>query len=174
MKVKSRVMSAFLASTACLLPACSSKDGPTDSKAAASMVARDDLKALEGRWAEIYSESVGAAAPEEDVKGLFMRIDKAGQVTYEYQRKRDPAVQPPPRMRSTWKWDFTTSPKSFDIITKETVELGGMKQEFILNTHGIFKLEGDRLTLCQDNERPKEFKTVAGSPVILSIWERVK
>ncbi len=44
--------------------------------------------------------------------------------------------------------------------------------------HGIYKIEGDRLTICEnvfeDGRRPKEFSAEKGEPYLLDVYRRVK
>jgi RNA polymerase sigma factor (sigma-70 family) len=73
---------------------------------------------------------------------------------------------------SKYKLDPTAKPKAIDIV----YNIPGGGEEI---TRGIYKLEGDKLTLCAKHragpdERPTEFESKEGSGMMLMVLKRVK
>lgn len=71
--------------------------------------------------------------------------------------KEDPA---------TYKLDNSKTPHEIDLTGKETTGPKGKEKEKEEKMYGIYKLEGEKLTLCiamsdKAADRPKEFKTSA-------------
>ena len=69
---------------------------------------------------------------------------------------------------SPYKIDPSKNPKTIDF----TIKAGDTEGV----SRGIYKLEGDTLTLCRtvgDIERPKEFKTTAEAGFLV-VWKRAK
>jgi uncharacterized protein (TIGR03067 family) len=74
---------------------------------------------------------------------------------------------------ATFKTDTSKTPHHIDITSKKTrFNEKGEKEEKEETMHGIFKLEGDVLTICgtesgKPEDRPKEFKTSKDSKAMI-------
>jgi uncharacterized protein (TIGR03067 family) len=121
---------------------------------------RTDAEKLEGAWQATSVETDGKKAPADFAARIQMRFDKGFlMVKGLFGDNREVACQ--------LKLDSDKKPKTIDYTglgTKQTVL-------------GIYELDGDTLKLCivtRERERPKEFKTEAGSNLTLLELKRVK
>ena len=124
--------------------------------------AKRDREALQGTWEAVEVIMDGEPAPEEvrkELKVIFdggtMKLTGPGGIGK--------------RMYDI-KLDAGTSPKSLDMMPQE----GPFKGKA---APGIYELRGDTLKLCLPNkgtDRPKEFKSTAGSRFGLFIMKRSK
>ena len=103
--------------------------------------AREDLKLLQGVWHGVSLESGGKTAPADFVqKGRY--VFKGNTVTiFEGDKKLG---------RGKVVLDTSSSPKAIDLIALDGPDKGK-------TTVGIYKIEGDTLTLCIGGKRPTEF-----------------
>lgn len=115
-----------------------------------------DAVNIEGTWV-VESATVDGNA-EDDIKGDRMTF-KNGTVTVKTKQKDE---------KGTFKLDPSRKPKAID-ITEE-----GKDKSY----SGIYKLEGDRLTICvpdrADNPRPTEFSAKEGTRQMVLELKRVK
>lgn len=124
---------------------------------------RKELKALQGTWKTVGLEAGGKPFPKEAVIDFTFiigadgkSIGKMGKVEYQANIRVEP----------------TKDPKTID-NSHETGASKGKKQ------FGIYKLEGDRFTVCMtppgaaESDRPKNFDT-KDTRNVLFIFERVK
>ncbi len=120
---------------------------------------KDDLAALQGGWAMALAFINGEELPADQVKSGSLLIDGD-----EYNPKLGASVEP-----STIKVDGSKNPRSIDF----TYTTGFQKGK---TTKGIFKLEGDNLTICRglapEKDRPAEFAAPNGSGLLLVVWKK--
>jgi uncharacterized protein (TIGR03067 family) len=135
--------------------------------------AEKDAKKLEGTWKEVSREYQGEAQPKRfiDKSKLIFKAD--GKLTMIDGFK----------VERTFKLDPSQSPPSIDIIETFTKPAKpGEKPETVeFKTAGIYKLDGDKLTICyarpdgpKAGQRPKEFRAGPKSRLFLSVYEREK
>jgi len=117
--------------------------------------AKKELDKLQGEWTMVSMETRGTKAPDEVVKNFTLTI-KGDQWTVTGGNK------------ATFKIDPSKNPKAIHL----TFKAGDTE----VVSRGIYKLDGDTLTLCRtqgDRERPKEFKTTAEAGGLV-VWKRAK
>src|SRR5262245_4313046 len=125
--------------------------------------AKDDLKALQGKWKLVGGERDGTAIPKDNVPPGTVTFEKDGRVT---------ASLPDYEAEGTVKLDPAKKPKTIDLTHDKGPDKD--KKQF-----GIYKLEGDKLTACvsppgkPEKERPTGF-TTKDSDHVLFIFERAK
>jgi RNA polymerase sigma factor (sigma-70 family) len=135
------------------------RQAPADEPpAAAKGEAPKDGEKIVGTWAYASVEVGGRKVPEEDLKEARMVFDAEGKFT---------ANPKGHEMAGTYELDPTKKPR--EITTKNGEG----------RTHlGIYKLDGDSLTICMSEEagaeRPTEFATKEGSKVVLVVLKREK
>ncbi|HKB35221.1 MAG TPA: TIGR03067 domain-containing protein, partial [Gemmataceae bacterium] len=92
--------------------------------------------------------------------------NRPSEVAYQSDRK--------PKLDTYWL-DPAKKPPTFTM----TVSMGGFLSRSIVTVYGIYKSDGNQLTICYSTEwteksRPTEFKTKQGSERVLLIYEREK
>jgi RNA polymerase sigma factor (sigma-70 family) len=118
---------------------------------------------LEGSWKATSFEQDGRALPEEKVKEIEATFGGDG---YRFTS----GLRAAGSLTGTFIWDPDAKPKSLDLVPKEGVFKG---ESF----KGIYKVEGDSLTLClvwPTKERPKEFVSPPNSTAVLAVFKRQK
>jgi RNA polymerase sigma-70 factor (ECF subfamily) len=118
-------------------------------------VSKEERKFL-GTWAVQSCEVGGQKVPEEKFKKTRFTFAPKGKWTRKGDREEE----------GTYKLDHSKKPKAITITTDQRgTELG------------IYKLDGDTLTICIEasgNKRPTEFATKEGTRVNLIVFKRVK
>ena len=121
--------------------------------------AKKELEKLQGEWTMVSREMGGQKTREEVLKQFRLTIT-GDEWLVMYQGKEN--------LRTKLRIDPTKDPKVLDMIRKD-----GNDEDVSL---GIYKLEGDTLTLCRmmqsgDIARPREFKTTREGEVVV-VWRR--
>ncbi len=120
----------------------------------------DDLKSMQGKWRVESAEAEGKAVVSPELTDLVVTI--TGE-TYEVSTKD--GID-----RGSLKVDEGQKPKAIDATHTEGPESGKMIK-------GIYELKGDTLRVCYavtGGERPTEFATRQGSPVLMITYRREK
>jgi uncharacterized protein (TIGR03067 family) len=124
---------------------------------------RKELEALQGKWKTVAGEAAGNPFQPEAIPDFSMVIGADGKST---------GRTPQGEFGFTITVDPGKSPRTID-NRHETGESKGKMQ------YGIYKREGDRLTVCvtprgsPEADRPKEFATRETTNVVF-VFERVK
>jgi uncharacterized protein (TIGR03067 family) len=113
-------------------------------------------RALEGDWEVVSAEEDGAAVKKPDLKSLTILGRRA-----EFVFRLGAA-------RALITLDPTIDPRLFDVFS--------LSESYAFGGHGIYKLDGDRLTICwsASADRPKTFATHAGDDTRLYVLKRDK
>jgi uncharacterized protein (TIGR03067 family) len=122
-----------------------------------------ELKTLEGKWKAVAMEVMGKPFPKDMIPAFTIVVGADGKST---------GKMPEEEWRFTITVDPKKSPKTIE-IAHETGDQKGKKQ------YGIYKVEGDRWTVCStppgraEADRPKDFPTKDTTNVVF-VFERVK
>jgi uncharacterized protein (TIGR03067 family) len=120
--------------------------------------AKKELDKFQGQWVGVSRE----------VRGKKMPDDAAMQYKLTIQGNRwTVKVGDDPENESEFQIDPSKNVKTIELISKADKKP---------TMHGIYKLEGDTLTLCLTKaslERPKQFKSTNEAGVLV-VWKRVK
>ena len=116
---------------------------------------KEDQEKIQGTWKVESGEFGGAKNPDELLKiQLVFSGEKIVSKSGDAEKKK-----------GTFQLDATPKIKTIDFRTDDQL------------VHGIYKLDGDTLTICLDESgeaRPAEFVSKAGSKVALVVLKRVK
>ncbi len=121
-------------------------------------VKRPDAEAIVGEWKVTSFVEEGEITPPEKYRSMrYVSTDGKGSI------KIDGKVV----AKFTLKLDSSKEPKQIDTELSEEHQIG------------IYKLDGDKLTLCarayiDNGDRPTEFKSVKDSGLMLIEFERIK
>src|SRR5262245_1455740 len=124
---------------------------------------RKELKALEGTWKAVSMEAGGTSLPKDSLPDFRFIVAANGKSTAKTPQSEDQA---------TITVDPKKNPRTIDNL-HESGATKGKKQ------YGIYKLEGDKWTVCMtrpgvaEGDRPKDFKTKDTTNVVF-VFERIK
>jgi uncharacterized protein (TIGR03067 family) len=124
---------------------------------------RNELKALEGKWKTVAVEANGTAFPKDAIPDFAFIIAADGKAT---------GQSPQEEYQATITVDPKKNPKTIDNLHESGAQKG--KKQY-----GIYKLEGDKLTVCMtrpgvaEGDRPKDFGTKDAANVVF-VFERLK
>jgi uncharacterized protein (TIGR03067 family) len=122
-----------------------------------------ELKALQGKWKTVAVEAGGKPLPKDGIPAFTFVVAAGGKAT---------GQTPQGEFRFTMTVDPGKDPKTIENL-HESGEEKGKKQ------YGIYKLEGDKFTVCMtragsaEADRPKGFST-KDTTNVLFVFERVK
>ena len=131
----------------------------TASALAADKAVDGEIAKWQGTWKAVSMEHDGKLTPPEKLKPIKLTVDGA---KYHFQNGDF-------NERGTYKFDPAQEPKALDIVVGEGPDKGKV---YLV----IYKLEGDRLTICLESankNRPKQFTGKAGTGCVLEEWQRV-
>jgi len=117
-----------------------------------------DLDKLQGTWIVVSLEAEGQKLPATAFNGAKIEIKGT----------KFKSLGMGARYEGSLKLDSSTKPKAFDLLFTAGHARGHRNL-------GIYKLDGDRWTICLatgGNERPRKFATAAGSGFTLETLER--
>jgi RNA polymerase sigma factor (sigma-70 family) len=134
------------------------RQAPADKPAAAREDAVKDAEKIVGTWAYMSVETKEEKVPQEEVKKAKMIFAAEGKFT---------AINSKAEKKGTYKLDPAKKPKEITTTNDDG------------KTHrGIYKLDGDTLTICIHQEdgadRPTEFATKRGTKLVLVVLKREK
>jgi uncharacterized protein (TIGR03067 family) len=124
---------------------------------------RKELKALQGKWKAVALEAGGKALPKEAIPDFTFIIGADGKSTGKM-------------AQSEYTATITVNPKKDPKTMDNLHESGAQKGK---KQYGVYKLEGDKLTVCMtrpgvaEGDRPKDFATKDTANVVF-VFERVK
>lgn len=124
---------------------------------------RKELKALQGKWKAVALEAGGMPLPKESVPDFTFIIGADGKST---------GKMPQSEYSATITVNPKKDPKTMDNLHESGAQKG--KKQY-----GVYKLEGDKLTVCMtrpgvaEGDRPKSFAT-KDTANVLFIFERIK
>lgn len=122
---------------------------------------KDDLPSIQGTWTMVSFEVNGEAVPDGQVKmGRLVVLKDIYELTFGGRTRSFTIVLNP-----------EPNPRTFDLTARDGPNTGRLFK-------GIYKVEGDTLTMCRGvteaAERPTEFSTGAESGHSLVVWRRAK
>ena len=122
-----------------------------------------ELKALEGKWKAVGGEAGGAPFPKETVPDLTLVVAAGGKATGRTSQDE---------FRFTMVVHPKQKPKSIENLHESGPDKGKTQ-------YGIYKLQGDKFTVCmtpagsEEGDRPKSFRTKESTDVVF-VFERIK
>lgn len=127
--------------------------------AAGADAGKKDREAMQGDWHCEKFVRDGQAASDDEAQALFRSVKGDAFTVFRFRKKGS---------AGKFTLDAAKSPKQIDFVFE-------VPKAFTMK--GIYKLEGDRLTLCYagpGQERPKAFESKEDSGVSLTVWVKEK
>ena len=121
---------------------------------------KKDLERMQGDWAAESMERDGMKLEPDDAQAYFRTVKGNSYTVHRYSKQVS---------AGTFRLDAMKSPRTIDFMPDFPA-----KGKPIL---GIYRLEGDKLTLCYPapgKERPREFSAKEGRGNTLAVWVREK
>jgi uncharacterized protein (TIGR03067 family) len=122
---------------------------------------KNELEKFQGKWVQVSTTIDGKAMEEDELKNRFV-VFKGEKLILLYKDKE--------RGTSSLKVDPGKSPAQIDTTAEDGPVKGGTLK-------GIYKFDGDTLTLCfvvGSKDRPTEFASNPGSGALLFVHKRAK
>ena len=120
----------------------------------------EEIAKWQGTWKAVSMEHDGKSTPPEKLQPIKLTVEGAN---YHFQNGEFSE-------RGAYKFDPKHVPKTLDIVVGEGPDKGKV---YLV----IYKVEGDRLTICLESankSRPKQFTGKADTGCVLEEWQRVK
>jgi len=126
---------------------------------------------IEGTYTLVKMEAGGVDLLEFEtkMKGKGKEEDRTVKVTADKIIMKDEGKEDP----ATYKLDPSKNPKEIDLVGKK----GPKGQEKEQKMYGIYKVEGDNLSICLSDKaesRPKDFKTSKDDMTMLMVLQKKK
>jgi uncharacterized protein (TIGR03067 family) len=120
---------------------------------------KKDQDAMQGDWHCEKFVRDGQAASDDEAQALFRHVKGDSFATFRFRKKGS---------AGKFTLDASKSPRQIDFV---------FEMPKGLQMKGIYKIEGDKLTLCYagpKGERPAAFESKEESGVTLTVWVREK
>jgi uncharacterized protein (TIGR03067 family) len=126
--------------------------------------AEEDLKLLQGKWSMVAFENEGSKLPNWVIKDNTLTIKGSKWVML----FDSVGIE----WKASFKLDPSASPRTIDYTETATGDVEGRRVK------GIYKIEGDTLTICRargDGKGPRPTR-ISGKDrgVVLMVWKRIK
>jgi uncharacterized protein (TIGR03067 family) len=124
---------------------------------------QQELKALQGTWKAVAMEAGGKPLPKEATPEFTFIIGAEGKSTGKM-------------AQGEYSTTITVDPRKTPRTMDNLHESGGFQGK---KQYGVYKLEGDKLTVCMtapgrmETDRPKDFNT-KDTPHVVFVFERLK
>ena len=119
-----------------------------------------EIAKWQGTWKAVSIEHDGKLTPPEKIQPIKLTVKGAN---YHFQNGEFSE-------RGTYRFDPKHEPKALDIVVGEGPDKGKV---YLV----IYKVEGDRLTICLEGankSRPEQFTGKADTGCVLEEWQRLK
>jgi len=127
---------------------------------ASDEAAKRDIEKWQGAWQAVSMENDGKPMAADQLKKIELNVKGT-----DYHFRNGSFNE-----HGSYKFYAAKNPKELDIVAGDGADKGKV---YLV----IYKVEGDKLTICLDaanNTRPKKFTGQAGSGCVLEVWQRLK